>query len=141
MDRTGSVRPEATKLMIPQSPVGLPLLSNLFEGAVLLAVSLLGGGAAIHLSARRVPYRDGPCGLSFEHAPRGVGVSASRSDPARRVDPRLVGRIGVIRWRYPGGWSTATVTGAGAWATDAVIVAALGVIEARAVSALGVPGT
>jgi hypothetical protein len=55
----------------------------------------------------------------------------------------LVGWVAVIRWRYPGGWIKAGVTGAAAWAAWAaavVALAALELVEIGSVPALGVPG-
>ena len=39
-----------------------------FDGLVVFAVSLLIGGAAIHVAAKHVAFRRGPGGLTYEHA-------------------------------------------------------------------------
>lgn len=116
-----------------------------FEGLIVFAVSLLVGGAAIHVSARYAVYRDAPGGLTFEHAVvtalLGAIVWAVLAwIPLIGSLLALVGWIAVIRWRYPGGWIKAAVTGAAAWAAAVVMLAALELVGLGSVSALGVPG-
>ncbi|KAB1190793.1 MULTISPECIES: hypothetical protein [Haloferax] len=129
--------------------VGKPLFTGGFdplEGVIVFAVSLLIGGAAIHIAAKHVVYREKPGGLSYEHAVvtalfGAVAWALLAWIPLIGSLLALVGWVGVIRWRYPGGWKKAGVTGAAAWAAAVVVLAALELLGIGAVSAVGVPGT
>lgn len=115
------------------------------EGLIVFAVSLLVGGLAIHLAARYVTYRRQPGGLTFEHAVvtallGAVVWAVLEWIPLLGSLLALVGWIAVIRYRYPGGWMKAALTGAGAWAAAVVTLAALELLGVGAVSALGIPG-
>lgn len=129
--------------------VGKPPFAGGFDpldGVVVFAASLLIGGAAIHIAAKHVVYRGKPGGLSFEHAVVTALLGALTWAlltwiPLVGSLLALVGWIGVIRWRYPGGWTKAGVTGAAAWAAAVVVLAALELLGIGSVSALGVPGT
>lgn len=117
-----------------------------FEGLVVFVVSLLIGGAAIHIAVKHVVYRGKPGGLTFEHAIvtallGAVAWALLAWIPLIGSLLALVGWIGVIRWRYPGGWITAGIVGASAWAAAVVVLAALELLGVGSVSALGVPGT
>ncbi|WP_435345924.1 hypothetical protein [Haloarchaeobius sp. HRN-SO-5] len=116
-----------------------------FEGLVVFAASLLVGGAAIHVAARHAVYRDTPGGLTYEHAVvtalfGAVAWALLSWVPLIGSLLALAGWVGVIRWRYPGGWTDAVVTGAAAWAAAVVVLAALELLGVGSVSALGVPG-
>lgn len=133
-----------TTLLQPGSrPIGPT--SEPFEGLIVFAVSLLIGGAAIHASARYAVYRDGPGSSTFEHAVvtallGAVAWALLAWVPLIGSLLALVGWVAVIRWRYPGGWIAAGVTGATAWAAAVVALAALELLGVGSVSALGVPG-
>jgi hypothetical protein len=116
-----------------------------FDGMIVFAISLLIGGAAIHIAARHAVYKGRPGGLTFEHAVvtalLGAVVWALLAwVPLVGSLLALVGWIGVIRWRYPGGWIKAGVTGAAAWAAAVVVLAALELLGIGSISALGIPG-
>lgn len=116
-----------------------------FEGVVVFAVSLLIGGAAIHTAANHVVYRAQPGGMTFEHAIMtalfGAVVWALLAwIPIVGSLLALLGWVAVIRYRYPGGWIKAGVTGATAWVAAVVVLAALELLGLGPVSALGVPG-
>lgn len=128
----------------------IPLVATPFadplNGVVVFAVSLLIGGAAIHVAASYAVYRDQPGQLTFEHALLTALLGAVvwallEWVPLVGALLALVGWVAVIRWRYPGGWVKAAVTGAAAWAAAVVVLAALELVGFGAVSALGVPGT
>lgn len=115
------------------------------SGLVAFAVNLLVGGAALHLSARFVVFRDRPGSLSFEHAVvtalLGAVVWAVLAlVPLVGVALALGGWIAVIRWRYPGGWLDAAKLGVAAWVAAVVLLAVLELAGVRTLSALGVPG-
>jgi hypothetical protein len=52
----------------------------------------------------------------------------------------LVAWIGVINWRYPGGWKDAIVIGLVAWLAALVLLVVLNGIFGLGISAFGVPG-
>lgn len=123
--------------MTPFSPV---------SGLIAFAVNLLIGGAALHLAARYVVFRDRPGALTFEHAVLtallGAIVWAILSlVPVVGVLLALLGWVGVIRWRYPGGLVDAVKLGLAAWAAAVIILAVLEFAGVRTLTALGVPGT
>lgn len=128
-------------------PIGNPLVGfEPYTGVVVFAVSLLIGGAAIYVAANYVVYRDQLGGLTFDHgvvtALLGAIVWGVLSwIPLVGSLLGLVGWICVIRWRYPGDWMKAGVTGAAAWAAAVVVLAALELLGIGSVSALGIPGT
>lgn len=128
--------------------VGYPLQVGGFEpvgGVITFAVSLLIGGAAIHVAANYAVYKGNPGELTFAHAVLtallGAVVWALLAwIPLVGSLLALVGWVGVIRWRYPGGWIEAGVTGAAAWAAAVVVLAALELLGVGSISALGIPG-
>lgn len=128
-------------------PPGGPdaLLSESLDGLVVFAVSLLIGGGAIYASARYAVYRGAPGTLTFEHAILTALLGAvvwALLEWVPLLGPllALVGWVAVIKWRYPGGWARAAVTGAAAWAAAVVALAVLELLGIGSVSALGVPG-
>ena len=48
--------------------------------------------------------------------------------------------VGVINWRYPGGWVKAAIIGGGAWIAAIVILWLLSAAGLFQVSAMGIPG-
>lgn len=52
----------------------------------------------------------------------------------------LIAWVGIINWRYPGGWGTAASVGLVAWLIAVGVLYALSVIGIVSPSALGVPG-
>lgn len=119
--------------------------ANPINGVIVFAVSLLIGAAAIHVAAKYAVYRDQPGSMSFEHAILTALLGAvvwALLDwvPLIGALLALAGWVAVIKWRYPGGWVKAGVTGATAWAAAVVVLAALELIGIRTVSALGIPG-
>lgn len=125
---------------LPLAPFVNPL-----DGVIVFAVSLLIGAAAIHVASSYAVYRGQPGSLSFEHALLTALLGAVvwallEWVPLVGALLALVGWIAVIKWRYPGGWVKAAVTGAAAWAAAVVVLAALEIVGIGAVSALGIPG-
>jgi len=115
------------------------------EALSVFAVSLLVGGLAIHLAARYVTYRSHPGRLTVEHAVLTALVGAIvwavlEWIPLVGSLLALIGWIGVIKYRYPGGWTKAGITGIAAWAAAVLVLAALEVVGVGTFSALGVPG-
>lgn len=130
--------------MHPSTPL-LSAMNAPVEGLVVFAISLLVGGAAIHVAAGHVIYRDEFGGMTYEHAVvtallGAVAWALLAWIPLIGTLLALAGWVGIIRWRYPGGWNEAVLTGAAAWAAAVVVLAALELFGVGSVSALGVPG-
>jgi hypothetical protein len=111
------------------------------DSLVVFAGSLLVGGVAIHVAANHVAdvYDYGDAVLT---ALLGAIVWALL-DGVPLVGPvlALVAWVGVIKWRYPVGWTRAGVIGIAAWAIATVVLAALALIGVGSLDAVGVPGT
>lgn len=109
---------------------------------VTFAASLLVGAGAIHAGAAAVGVADA---RGYAHAVLTALVGAlvwALLDPIPLLGGllALVAWIGVIRWRYAGGWLRSAVVGVVAWVAAVVALAALELVGVGAVSALGVPG-
>ena len=115
--------------------------------AVVLAfvVSLLVGTVAIVAGVRLVIDSDAGLANAALTALVGAAVWAAVSYfvgwiPFLGVVLMLVAWIGVINWRYPGGWGSAAAIGFVAWIVAVGIVYGLTAIGLFAPEALGVPG-
>lgn len=140
-----TLTPETMPTLETMLPLVAQPFSNPLNGAIVFAVSLLIGAAAIHVAAKYAVYRDEPGSLSYEHALLTALLGAVvwallEWVPLVGALLALIGWVAVIKWRYPGGWTKAAVTGAAAWAAAVVALAALELLGIRAVSALGIPG-
>jgi hypothetical protein len=118
-----------------------PLTAPVIEDRLLtFLVSALIGGVAIHAGARIVSE-----GRGYAHAVLTALLGAvvwALLEPVPVLGGllALLAWVGVVRWRYPGGWLRAAGIGVAAWAAAAVVLAALDLLGVGAVSALGVPG-
>lgn len=109
---------------------------------VTFAASLLVGAAAIHVGATAVGVADARgYGHAVLTALFGALVRALLDGiPLLGGLLALVAWVGVIRWRYRGGWLRSAVVGGAAWIAAVVVLAALELFGVGSVSALGVPG-
>lgn len=123
---------------VPPFPPALGLEGRL----VTFAASLLVGAAAIHVGATAV----GVAGArGYGHAVLTALFGALvwgllDGIPLLGGLLALVAWVGVVRWRYSGGWLRSAVVGVAAWIAAVVVLAALELFGIGAVSALGVPG-
>jgi hypothetical protein len=104
-------------------------------------VSLLVGGVAIHAGARVVSHARG-----YGHAVLTALVGAvvrALLDPVPLIGGLLATAawIGVVRWRYRGGWLRSIGVGIAAWVVAVAVLAALDLLGVGAMSAPGIPGT
>ena len=107
---------------------------------VTFLVALLVGGLAIYLGAGLVVGSD-DYGHAVVTALLGAIVWALTSwIPLVGLLVALVVWVGVVNWRYPGGWGDAAVIGVVAWLSALVILFVLNAILGLGVRALGVPG-
>jgi hypothetical protein len=112
-----------------------------FLGSVVsFVVALLVGGLAIYLSARFVVDVD-----DYGHAVvtaflGAVGWALTSWVPLIGPLVALVVWVGVINWRYPGGWTKAAVIGVGAWLSALVILLLVNSVFGLGIRAFGIPG-
>lgn len=126
--------------MVPASVT----IAMAFLGAIIsFVVGLLVGGLALYLAARVI--------LGVDDYERAVitallgaivwGVTSLIVGWVPLLGPLivLVAWVGVIKWRYPGGWVDAAIVGFAAWAAAAVGLFVLATVGVD-VGAVGIPG-
>lgn len=112
----------------------------LVAGAVTFVVALLVGGLAIYVAASLVT---GERDYSHALVTAVVGAVAwALTSWIPLVGPvvALVVWVGVINWRYEGGWVKAATIGVLAWLAAAVILLVVNVAFGLGIGAFGVPG-
>jgi hypothetical protein len=114
------------------------------DSVVGFVVSLLVGGFGIYVGARVVVGEN-----DYEHALVTALVGAVVWAvvglflgwiPLVGVVLTLVAYVGVVNWRYPGGWVAAAGIALVAWVASLVVLAVLSVLGVTSLSAFGVPG-
>ncbi|WP_435156626.1 hypothetical protein [Haladaptatus sp. DFWS20] len=117
----------------------------LVDTLIILIVSLLVGGFGIYVGARVATDR--PSGYSHAIVTALIGsiVWGIISFfvgwiPLLGAILALVAWVGVVNWRYPGGWGTAIVIGLVAWFAAAIVLYLLALLDIVAAGALGIPG-
>jgi len=116
------------------------VVSPAVGSVVAFVVALLAGGLAIYASARFVVSVD-----DYGHAVvtaflGAVGWAITAWIPLFGPLVALVVWVGVINWRYPGGWVKAAMIGVGAWLAALVIMLVLNSVLELGIGAFGVPG-
>jgi hypothetical protein len=112
-----------------------------FVGSIVsFVVALLVGGLAIYLSARVVVDVD-DYGHAVVTALLGaLGWALTSWIPLVGSLVALVVWVGVINWRYPGGWVKAGIIGLGAWVAALGVLFVVNAVFGLGVGAFGVPG-
>ncbi len=112
-----------------------------FIGSIVaFVVALLVGGLAIYLSARFVVDVD-DYGHAVVTALLGaLGWALTAWIPLIGPLIALIVWVGVINWRYPGGWVKAAIIGGGAWIAALVVLFVLNAVFRLGVGAFGIPG-
>ncbi|MFT4946108.1 MAG: hypothetical protein ACI8TL_000339 [Natronomonas sp.] len=114
---------------------------------LVLAVSLLIGGLAIHIGAKFAfasrEYSDavltaliGAVAWTIvDIALASVGIGGLLASIAG-----LLVWISVVRWQYGVGWIRASIVGIGAWLSALIVLTILGILGVGGLDAIGVPG-
>lgn len=111
-----------------------------FGSVVSFLVALLIGGLAIYVSARIVADVD-DYGHAVVTAVLGaIGWALTSWIPLIGPVVALVVWVGVIKWRYPGGWRDAAIIGVVAWLAALVILFVVNGLFGLGIGAFGVPG-
>lgn len=119
---------------------------NSLVGAIFVfAVGLVIGAVGIHTGARLMVDTDAGYKRAIVTALFGAIIWALFSFflgwiPILGPLLALVAWIGVINWRYPGGWVSAAAIGFIAWLIAFLILYALAAIGVFEFSAIGIPG-
>jgi hypothetical protein len=117
-------------------------MSEHFIGSIVaFIIALLIGGLAIYISARLVVDID-----DYSHAVvtailGAIAWALTAWIPLIGPLIALVVWVGVINWRYPGGWGKAAVIGLVAWLAALVILYVVNAVLSLGIGAFGVPGT
>ncbi|MFC6836006.1 hypothetical protein [Halomarina ordinaria] len=118
--------------------------SGITSSVLAFLVSLLVGALSIHIGARLIIDRDVGFGRAVFTALVGAVVWALVSFfvgwiPLLGPLLAVVAWIGVINWRYPGGWGTAAAVGVIAVIAAAVVIWLVGTFFGLGLEAFGVP--
>ena len=112
----------------------------LFGSVVTFIVALLVGGLAIYIAAwLLVDVTDFP-GAVFTAILGAIAWALTIWIPLIGPVIALVAWVGVIKWRYPGGWKQAIAMGIVAWAAALVILLILNSVLGMGLGAFGIPG-
>lgn len=116
----------------------------LLDSIVIVLISLLIGGLGITVGARLVIDDSAGFGYAFITAAIGAIVWAILSFfvgwiPLIGPLLMLIIWIGVINWRYPGGWVTAAGVGFVAWLAAVIVLYVLSLVGIVGIEALGIP--
>jgi len=112
----------------------------LVGGLISFVIALLVGGLAIYVSARFVVDVDDYSRAVITAVLGAIGWALTSWIPLIGPVIALVVWIGVIKWRYPGGWTKAAIIGLGAWVSALLILLVLNTVLGLGIDAFGVPG-
>ncbi len=112
----------------------------LVGGLISFVVALLIGGLAIYISARIVVDVDDYGHAVITAILGAIGWALTSWIPLVGPVIALVVWVGVINWRYPGGWTKAAIIGVGAWLSALLILLVLNSVLGLGIGAFGVPG-
>ena len=112
----------------------------LVGGLISFVIALLIGGLAIYISARVVVDVDDYSHAVVTAVVGALGWALTSWIPLIGPVIALVVWVGVIKWRYPGGWTKAAIIGLGAWVSALVILLVLNTVLGLGIDAFGVPG-
>lgn len=115
------------------------------DSLLIIFISLIVGGLGITAGARLIIDDSAGFGYAFVTAAIGAlvwGLLSFFVGWLPLVGPilMLIVWIGIINWRYPGGWVSAALIGVVAWVVAFVLLYGLAALGAFEISALGIPG-
>jgi hypothetical protein len=115
-------------------------VTPLVGSIIAFVIALLVGGLAIYVSARLVVDVD-----DYSHAVvtallGAIGWALTAWIPLVGPLIALIVWVGVIRWRYPGGWVKAAIIGFGAWVSAIIILWVVNTVFSLGIGAFGIPG-
>jgi hypothetical protein len=102
-------------------------------------IALLVGGLAIYISASIVVGSDDYGHAVITALLGAIGWALTAWIPLVGLLVALVVWIGVINWRYPGGWGDAALIGLIAWLAALVILYVVDLFLGLGIAAFGVP--
>ncbi len=115
-------------------------MASITGSLVAFVIALLVGGLAIYLSARFVVDVDDYSHAVFTAFVGAVGWALTAWIPLIGPVIALVVWVGVINWRYPGGWTKAASIGLGAWVSALLILFVVNSVLGIGIGAFGIPG-
>ena len=115
------------------------MATHVMGSLVAFLVALLVGGLAIYISASIVVDADDYSHAVITALLGAIGWALTAWIPLVGLVVALVVWIGVINWRYPGGWGNAALIGLVAWLAALVILYVLNVVLELGIAAFGVP--
>ena len=119
----------------------MPLIDSIVIFLVSLILGTIGIYAGVSLVAdREVSYRNAAITALLGALAWGIVSFFTGFIPILGALLALIVWVGVINWRYPGGWITAAGIGFVAWLVVFVVVYVLATLGLITPDALGVPG-
>ncbi|MFO7927204.1 MAG: hypothetical protein ACQET5_08070 [Halobacteriota archaeon] len=116
------------------------MVTALIGSIVAFVVALLVGGLAIYVSASIVADVQDYGHAVVTALVGAIGWALFSWIPLLGTLLALVVWVGVINWRYPGGWTQAAIIGVVAWLSALVILFVLNTVFGLGIGAFGVPG-
>lgn len=112
-----------------------------FVGSIVaFIIALLVGGLAIYVSASVVADVQDYSHAVVTAVLGAIGWAIFSWIPLVGTLLALIAWVGVINWRYPGGWKNAAIIGAVAWLSALVILFVVNAVFGLGIGAFGVPG-
>lgn len=116
--------------------MAIPFIGSL----VAFVIALLIGGLAIYISARLIVDVDDYSRAVITALLGALGWALTVWIPLIGPLIALIVWIGVIKWRYPGGWVKAAIIGLVAWIAAIVILYIVDLVFKLDIGAFGIPG-
>ncbi|QCJ46218.1 MULTISPECIES: hypothetical protein [Haloprofundus] len=117
----------------------------LVDSVLIVLVNLLVGGLGLYLGVRLLIDKQASFAYAVVTAAIGAlvwGLVSFFLGWLPIIGPvlTLLAWVGVINWRYPGGWGSAAAIGVVAWVASVAVLYALGIFGIVELTALGIPG-
>jgi hypothetical protein len=116
------------------------MVGSVGGGLISFVIALLIGGLAIYISARIVVDIDDYSRAVITAVLGAIGWALTSWIPLFGPVIALIVWVGVIKWRYPGGWVKAAIIGVGAWLSALLILLVVNSVLGLGLGAFGVPG-